>query len=347
MFTPPRCPYADCVRHADPQPGFFVRNGHYRPKCRAVPVPRFICRSCDRGFSRQTFRADFRDHRPDLNGKLFHLLVSGIGLRQSARLLEITPRCLELKFRKIARHLLRLQRNLTGDFRGLVRLQMDEMETFEGNRRTRPLTLPIVIHEESMFILDARSAPIRPSGPMPKARKRAIARDAKRFGVRKNESIPCLKRVLGRVARHCESASKIVLTSDEKTVYPGLARRAFGKARLTHETYSSKMRRDTANPLFRINLTNAMARDNNGRLRRRSWLASKLKKFLNLQLGVFMVYRNFIRPRFNRDRKTPAEFLGFTKAPLTMNRALSWRQDWGRRSPDVRGNGAQEVAAWS
>ncbi len=347
MFTPPRCPYAACKNHVDPEPGFFLRNGSYHPKCRATPVPRFICRGCDRSFSRQTFRADFRDHRPQLNARVFDLLVSGVGLRQSARILKITPRCLELKFRKIARHLLRLQRNLTGDLRGTVRLQLDEMETFEGNRRTRPLTLPVVIHQESMAILGAESAPIRPTGGMSKARKRAIRRDAKRFGPRKNESIPCLKRVLGRVARHCESASKIVLTSDEKTVYPGLARRAFGKDRLVHETYSSKVKRDTLNPLFRINLTNAMARDNNGRLRRRSWLASKLKKFLNLQLGVFMVYRNFIRPRFNRDRKTPAEFLGFTKAPLTMNRALSWRQDWGRRSPDVRVSGAREVDAWA
>jgi hypothetical protein len=30
---------------------------------------------------------DYRDHRPDLNPKLFELLASGVGLRQSSRLL--------------------------------------------------------------------------------------------------------------------------------------------------------------------------------------------------------------------------------------------------------------------
>ncbi len=105
MFKPPRCPNPSCSRHDDPVPGFYIRNGHYHPKCRSTPVPRFLCRTCGRGFSRQTFRADYRDHRPDLNVKVFRLIEAGTGFRRSARLLHITPRCLTLKFRKMARHL--------------------------------------------------------------------------------------------------------------------------------------------------------------------------------------------------------------------------------------------------
>jgi hypothetical protein len=44
---------------------------------------------------------DYRDHRPDLNPKLFELLASGVGLRQSSRVLGLSRRCLELKHRKI------------------------------------------------------------------------------------------------------------------------------------------------------------------------------------------------------------------------------------------------------
>ena len=96
MFHPPFCPYRSCREHRTPSVRFFVRKGFYRPLCRAHPVPRFRCRACGRGFSRQTFRADFRDHRPDLNAKLFLSIATGLGLRQTARYLGLSRRCTEL-----------------------------------------------------------------------------------------------------------------------------------------------------------------------------------------------------------------------------------------------------------
>ena len=88
MFQPARCPYSDCTRHADPGEGrFFVKRGSYWPRCRSHPVPRFRCKACGRGFSRQTFRVDYRDKRPDLNAFALALLTSGIGFRQTARLI--------------------------------------------------------------------------------------------------------------------------------------------------------------------------------------------------------------------------------------------------------------------
>ena len=96
MFQPPRCPYRHCVHHESPGPRWFRYHGSYRAQCRAHAVPRYQCRACRRTFSRQTFRMDFRDHRPDLNPKLFELQASGVGLRQSARLLKLSRRCCEL-----------------------------------------------------------------------------------------------------------------------------------------------------------------------------------------------------------------------------------------------------------
>ena len=56
---------------------------------------------------------------------------------------------------------------------------------------------------------------------------------------------------------------------------------------MAHETVASKLPRTSFNPLFPINLTDAMARDNNGRLRRRSWLVSKSRLCLRDQLELF------------------------------------------------------------
>ena len=331
MFQPPRCPYIRCRAHKRPRPRFYHRKGFYHPKCRPHPIPRFLCKSCHRSFSRQTFRSDYKDHLPHLNARLYELLCSGMGLRQSARLLGMSLEGLQHKFRKIARHLWLLHDNLMGSFPDGVEFQLDEMETFEG-RRTRPLTLPVLIDSRSMFVVAAECASIRPSGRMSKARKKAIEEDETRFGRRKDLSRPAIRRVMEAAARHCPGLERVRLRTDLKTAYPPLAREVFGAGRLTHRQSSSKLPRDTQNPLFRINLTNAMARDLNGRLRRRTWLVTKIGKYLNAQLAYFVTFRNYLRRRFNYDEQTPAEMLGFVPCRMRKEQLLSWRQNWGSES---------------
>ncbi len=333
MFTPPRCPYRHCSQHHRPSPRFFRRHGSYHPGCRPRPVPRFRCKACSRTFSRQTFRADFRDHRPDLNQRLFELLASGVGLRQSARILKLSLRCTELKYRKIARHLRRLNVNLQGKLdTENVSFQLDELETYEGQRNTRPLSVPVLIETRSRFIVWAESASIRPRGRMTLKRRKAIAAAEQRHGVRKDLSRRALKRTLVRGASLIPEDAQVVLHTDEKSSYPGIAGAAFGVDRLVHHQTNSKLSRGTWNPLFPINHTEAMARDLMGRLRRESWLVSKKRRYLDLGLQLFAAFRNFVRRRFNHDQESPAQMLGLLPRRLTMGEALSWRQDWGRES---------------
>ena len=80
-FVPPRCPNPDCPQHLAPEGCFYQHRGYYQPRCRDVPVPRFKCRVCGRGFSRQTFRHDYYDRRPECNALLLQLVTSGVGLR--------------------------------------------------------------------------------------------------------------------------------------------------------------------------------------------------------------------------------------------------------------------------
>ncbi|MEE8469380.1 MAG: hypothetical protein V3T22_13050 [Planctomycetota bacterium] len=63
-------------------------------------------------------------------------------------------------------------------------------------------------------------------------------------------------------------------------------------------------------PLFPIEETEAMERDLLGRPRRESWLVSKKGACLDLHQQIDMAYRNFARPRFNRDEETSAQIVG-------------------------------------
>ena len=346
MFEPPRCPYRRCPEHHAPRPRFFTRHGSYTARCRPRPVPRFRCRSCRRTFSRQTFRMDYRDHRPALNAPLFQLLASGLGLRQSSRVLGLTRRCTELKARKIGRHLRRLNLSLQERLPPGSILQFDELETYEGRRNTRPLSVPVLIERDSRMILWAESAPIRPRGKMTEARRRAIAAEDA-VSPRKDLSRRGIERTLRRGAKLVEHLQAVPLQTDEKTIYPLLANDAFGVSRLVHTTTNSKLARMTWNPLFPINHTEAMARDLVGRLRRESWLVSKKRRYLDIALHVFIAYRNLVRSRFNRDELSPAARLGVLPRRLTPGEVLSWRQEPGRRSiHPLAGRAAESVEAW-
>lgn len=332
MFKPPRCPNSACPNHRAPAPLFYARQGTYKPKCRSRPVPRFRCKACRKYFSRQTFRMDYRDHRPDLNAPLFKSIASGVGIRQTSRNLNLTLRCTELKFRKVARHLRRLNLNLRGPLPKESQLVFDELETYETRRNTRPLSVPVLIEREQRFMIWAESAPIRPRGKMSKARKRAVEQENTRFGPRKDTSARSVRRTLDRGANLVGGHTEVVLLSDEKTSYPVHARQAFGASRIVHLKTNSKLARVTWNPLFPINHEEAMMRDLLGRVRRESWLVSKKRRYLDLGLQLWMAYRNYVRKRFNRDAESPAQLLGFVSRRMTYGEALSWRQDWGKSS---------------
>ena len=346
MFDPLFCPYRHCSNHNDPERGFYIRRGTYKPKCRPCPVQRYQCRACRRFFSRQTFRTDFRDHKPHLNGPVFELLMSGVGLRQTARVLSLSRRCTELKFRKLGRHLRQLNLNLRWQITGNARLHFDEFETYEGQRGVRPLTIAVLLDSETRYIIWAESAPIRPHGKLTPRRRRLIDKSEKWHGKRPNGSKHAVRRTLRRGADLVKQALQVRFESDEKSTYPKLARQAFGRARLDHVQTNSKLARGNWNPLFPVNHEEAIMRDLMGRLRRESWLVSKSRRYLDIALQMHIAYRNFVRRRFNRDKESPAQLLGFTSRRLTVQELLSWKQVWGKRSPHPLTRFGTSVEDW-
>jgi transposase-like protein len=330
-FVPPRCPNPECSQHDKPTGRFFERRGSYRARCRLAPVPRFRCRACHRTFSQQTFRHDRGDRRPDCNEPLFLLLVSGVGLRQCGRLLRLDPHSVADKMRKLALTCELLHQSLARKLPAARTFLLDEEETYEGTS-IRPLTMPVLIERDTWFVVATAVGPIRRLAPPGSARRRRQDADELRNGRRPDHSRRCVRAVLDQLAARI-GAGSITLQTDQKGSYGPIARRVFG-SRLVHEVTPSTLIRSTCNPLFPINTTLAMTRDNCGRLRRRSWLVSKRAARLQQHFAIFTAYRNYVRRRFNRDAETesPAKLLGLVPRALTGAEVLRWRQDWGVRS---------------
>lgn len=326
-FVPPRCPNQKCPMHAAPKPGFWKSRGTYSVKCRKAPIPRFCCRICRRGFSFQTFRVDYRDHRPHDNAQLFLLLTSGVGMRQAGRLLRMNSGTLQRKFRKLGRALRRLNRNLLPSLPEHRTLLLDEMETFEHSAIC-PVTVPVVIDGQSKLVLATGAAPIRRVAAKGSRRRRWLERHEAKHGKRRDRSRLCVHLTLRR-CKDLLGDRRATLLTDEKALYGALQKRLFG-AQVTHETVSGKAPRTTWNPLFPINHTEAMLRDNCGRLRRRSWLVSKHARYLRRQLDLFTAYRNWYRPRTNHEPQqlAPGVVLQLIPRNLDAHELLAWRQDW-------------------
>jgi len=330
-FIPPRCPNVRCPQHRNPQGRFYCRHGSYQPQCRDRPVPRFRCKSCKRRFSRQTFRHDYRDRRPECNAPLFELLTSGVGLRMSARILKLGVQSVQKKMEKLARTCGLLHENLAPRLPEGCTFVMDEEETYEG-ASIRPLTMPVVIEKQTWFVVASEVGSIRRLAARGTARRKRQDQEERSRGRRKDESLACVRKVLRRLAAKVRGS--LVVRTDQKASYATALQAVFGD-HVCHETTAGTLVRTTHNPLFPINTTLAMTRDNCGRLRRRSWLVTKVARRLRSQMQLFAVYRNYVRRRFNRDKRseTPARLLGLLPRQLSKHDVLRWRQDWGARSP--------------
>lgn len=342
-FVPPRCPNTGCPHHREPVGKFWVRKGSYQPRCRVTSIPRFRCKVCRRGFSSQTFRHDYRDRRPECNELLFLLLASGVGLRQSARVLELAAQSAQDKMRKIAATCASLHENLMTTLPSDRVYVMDEDETFEATS-IRPLTVPIVIELETWFVVATAVGSIRRLAAEGTRRRRRQDREELDSGPRPDTSSRCVRSVLTKLGG--TASGRVYLRTDKKTSYPTIARSVLGD-RLSHQTTAGSDPRTAANPLFSVNTTIKMTNDNCGRLHKQSWLVTKKAACLQSHLGLFTAYRNYVRRRHNYDDvdDTPAKLLRLLPRRLLAGEVLGWRQDWGTCSSHPMSRSGQRSVA--
>lgn len=336
-WTPPGCPNARCRMHAGGEGRWFRKKGFHWPLCRSRPVQRFVCKECGRGFSLSTFRADYRDKKPWHNTVALGLLTKGPGLRETARTLFMSRTALQMKARKMSAHCLCLHRNLMAQARLGPRFMMDEAVTFEGDRRLRPLNLAVMIDRGSYLIMDWMAARMAPHGSRSKKTEEKLRRLEERFGKRVDRSRIAVTRVIRTMLESIAARNPrfFELSTDLEPTYESIllreAARLVPNAKVEHLQYlGSEDPRDTKNPLFRINFTFGLMRDRLSRLRRRSWLHSKMRRWLNRMMAMFVCVRNYVRPVRNDGQFTPGEMVFIPEGRLTMSQVLGWRQDLGK-----------------
>ena len=328
-FVPMRCPRPLCPTHIEG--GFdFTSVGTFDRKVDKRVVQRFKCTTCGKGFSSQTFRVDYRLKKPWLPLGLFQGLVSKTSLRQSARNLGSKLDTMLRLLARLGEHSLEVhnafleRHRLSGGWiEGIF--QLDELETFELDRRLCPLTVPILIHKETRFVVHTDTATLPARGNLrPRDQARKQAREAK-FGKRVNGSKSAVTRSFAALHAQLAPDAAFHVQTDEKKSYRPILREVF-KRPVSHQWVNSKVERGRENLLFPINNVLAQTRDNLGRLVRRSWGHSKLERNLRWHLAVWMLYRNYVRERSWYYRRTSSAVdAGVARRRVLPREILAWR----------------------
>ena len=274
----PHCPNAACEHHRTPEAGFYAKDG-YRPVAHGKPIPRYKCRTCGTRFCSTSSSTRHRQHRPDLNRRIFELAVSGVSMTRIARLLECSPETVERKIRLLAiqaKH----QHAHEMFHRPSNLLAMDELETFI-HARWRQVSVPIVICARTKRILGFGIA-AKPSNM--------------KIGVRMGWTIDRRPKVLRAVLEGVRVGVDMpaLIQTDQATYYAQAIREALPGVK--HKASKTPKGDKTAhNPLFAIDHLFAKLRNDLARLGRKTWITTKTEAALERHLWLYVAWVNRYR----------------------------------------------------
>lgn len=265
----------------------FIRKGYYFVQIIRSKKRRYFCKTCQRYFSNQTTHSTYYQRRPDLNEKVFLLLVSGNTQMRSAQLLKCSPTT-------IARKLIWLSKYKKSYPQSSVNhIQIDEMESIE-HTKLKPLTIPLCVSDEFQILgIEVGKIP---------AKGHYAELSRKKYGARTNEREIVFRKLLTNL-RDQIRINPITITTDSHPLYANLIKEYFPDAnhiQVVARTMKEKKRelihqkvfKKVFDPLFALNQRCAKIRSDVRRMTRRSWCTTKKIENLKRHLELYQIYNN-------------------------------------------------------
>jgi hypothetical protein len=296
--------------------GFFLR--HSSPH----RTQRYQCKSCHRGFSTQTFSATYWQKLPGLDQRIFMKAVGGMANRQIARDLGVSPKTIDDRLARMGRHCMLFHWSQMRDAPPLKRLVVDGFESFELSQYY-PIHHHVAVEKDTDFFVYFTDSELRRKGRMtPEQRKRRCQLE-RQFGRPDPQSIRKDMTELLRVS--LAGQTRATVFSDDHRSYPPAIRRV--PCRITHDVTSSRARRNRSNPLWEVNLVDLLIRHSGANHRRETIAWSKRRQASAEHLAVFLVWRNYMKGRREKVRRspTPAMARGMTKCVYKVDDILAGR----------------------
>lgn len=283
------CPTLNC--NSSLQNKLVIRDGSFKRKDDSRVIQRFRCKVCFRRFSKSTFCLEKYHKKRRVNYKIYRMLCSKMSMRRIAFELNINPKTVERKLRYLAiKSRIRQKLFLKSlEKEKVLSLQFDDLITHE-HTKMKPLTITLAVDRKRRYILGAEVSRIPAFGLLAK-------KSRKKYGYRKNEHKLGIENLFQNVHQSVDQFA--LIQSDEHQNYPQIVKNFFPKAE--HKTYKGgrsciagqgELKKLYFDPLFILNHSCAMLRDNINRLVRKTWASSKDVNRLKDHIDIYVAYHN-------------------------------------------------------
>ena len=289
------CPFC---RNSPPRikkKGFFSKKS-----TRTDRVQRYFCHRCKKSFSTATGRLSYREKKPHINQTLYRLLCSGLSQHRLAIILNIHRITVARKIEKLAAFARRDHRQWIERQSQCLEVHFDELETYE-HTKCKPVSVGIAVNGKTREIIAAFTASMPAKGLLA---KKAL----EKYGLRPDNR-PRAMRQLMEAVRTTYAVIPVVKT-DKKPSYRPLVRRYLPSAK--HQTTKGRrgcvvgqgeLKAGGFDPIFTLNHTYAMFRDNLKTLSRRTWCTVKKSGRLVDLLDLYIHFHNrFVVLKIKRPR---------------------------------------------
>lgn len=285
---------------------WIVCNGRYWRKCDSKWVKRFLCSTCGKGFSNQTFNPTYRQHCPRINCMVRKLLGSKVSMRHVHRRFGINRKTVKRKFIFHAEQARIRQEKRLALLKNVDFVQADEMETHE-HTKCKPLSIALAVVPGTRIILGANASEMPASGHLAE-----ISR--KKYGYRRDDRKPAFQDLLRKIKPSL--TDDVWIFTDKKSTYPNWIREVLpgskhfkAKGRRGCVVGYGEMKKGGFDPLFWINHAAAMIRDCLARLLRRTWCNTKKREYLQLALDFYVDFHNEDMERLDKPPRNREKWL--------------------------------------
>ena len=338
-FLPAFCPNPGCTEHTRDRKQnadrnrWFDRHGHYLTAAFGQ-VPRFRCRSCLRGFSRQSFRLDYYAKRVIDYRELLRQLVSCGSTRDIACAGGCSTSTVANRIERLARGAAALHAEL------LVSLQNDEPFVIDGFQNFAvskyfPNNINILVGDLSGLLYDCDYRTIRRSGTMSEVQKRRRASLELRYRADPQALKAGFRCLLDTVARIWSHRGPIRLHSDCKSEYTRAIDSDAHYRNLTkigwieHERTLSTVARTRHNRLFAVNyLDRQLRKDLKECVRHTVCFARNVCNLMQRMLLYRLYHNHYKAYRHRIPDSTHAAMAGIDERWIEqrLSKLFDWRQ---------------------
>lgn len=284
------CPNSHCKSTTKNK--LISKDGFYFRKNDSRKIQRFVCKTCNKKFSKATFSLEKNHKKRRVNYKIYTLLSSNFSMRRTAFILGINYKTVQRKVAYLSKKSKLRQEKLLKRMEKskVTAMQFDDLITIE-HTKMKPLSVTIAVDKKRRYILAAEVSRIPSSGLLADKSRR-------KYGVRRSEHEKGLRRVFEKMKGAIDQNA--VIESDEHLAYPKYVRRYFSSAE--YKRYKGgrgciagqgELKKLVFDPLFTLNHTCAMLRGNINRLIRKSWCTTKRVDMLQKHIDIFISYYNF------------------------------------------------------